>query len=141
MSYASQPGHSEERASARAPRSAWARRAPLWFLFVFLVGPAPGEVGSCGQADVQLDAPQYCLDIQAYECARIDARGEYPTSLFADLAACRDAAIGTCEDRSWPPACQPYPTRTEGQACIDQLARASNVRLPITAIPECDLCP
>lgn len=120
--------------------SRWVRRAPMLGLVLFLVGPAPGEVGACGQAEGKLDFEQYCLDLSAYECARMEARGEFP-GRYADLADCRQAAFGICDGGAWPTDCQPYPTKPEGQACIDQLARASNVRISITDIPECDVCP
>jgi len=118
-----------------------ARRAPLLLLVALLVGPAPGEVGSCGQASELLDAEQFCLDQLAYECARIDARGDYPTALYVDLEACRQAAPGICGGRTWIPECRPFPTKPEGQACIDELSRVSNIRVPISEIPECDMCP
>jgi hypothetical protein len=126
---------------SRTLHSVWARRAPLLLLVVLLVGPAPGEVGSCGQAEEQLDAQQFCLDKAAYLCARIDARGDFPTDIYPDLEACRQTALESCSSASWRPDCRPFPTKPEGQACIDELSRASNLRLPVSEIPECQLCP
>lgn len=119
----------------------WLRRsAPLLLLTILLLGPAPGEVGGCGQAEQTLDFETYCRQEKAYECARMDARGEFPGT-YADLEACRQAALTTCATSSWPSNCRPFPTVPEGQACIDQLARVSNLRIPKSEIPECDLCP
>lgn len=103
-----------------------------------LVGPAPGDVGSCGEAPRGVDATEYCRIREAWLCRRQQARGELTP---AQERTCIDNAVARCRSvAGWPPDCQPRPTQREAQACIDQLRRKDNLDTPVSEIPRCHLC-
>lgn len=120
------------------PRPASASGLLLVLAFV-LVGPAPGEVGSCGGDPLVAEAEAFCRDQEAWQCRRAEARGE----LDADaLTACFDAIPNFCAGAGWPPSCVPRPTNLQTDACLDALALEENVRVPIEELAACvDVCP
>jgi hypothetical protein len=112
---------------------------PLTLLALLLVGPAPGEVGGCGQDPIISEAEDFCRDQGAWECRRAEARGE-----LADdpLQACFDAIPNACVGAAWPPSCLPRPTRLQTDACLDALALEDNARVPLEELSACaEVCP
>lgn len=119
----------------RSPRSgAW-----LFLLALLLVGPAPGEVGSCGGDPLVADADDFCRDQEAWQCRRAEARGELEGDA---LTACFESIPNFCEGAGWPPSCVPRPTNLQTDACLDALALEENVRVPLEELAACrDVCP
>jgi len=117
------------------------RRSAVWLslLALLLVGPAPGEVGSCGGDPLVVEAEDFCRDQEAWECRRAEARGELDDG---QLAACFEAIPNACVGAGWPPSCVPRPTNLQTDACIDALSLEENVRVPIEELAACmDVCP
>lgn len=118
-----------------------ARTGLLLFALVFAVGPAPGEVGACGEVVGEADAVQFCIDVMTYNCVRCQGRGVIP-----DEPACQTARTQVCESAAWPvvPGTEPLefcqPTVIQTDACIDQLSRADNVLVPQSDIGACNVC-
>lgn len=112
-------------------------------LLVLSVGPAPGEVGGCGDADVIADAEDHCRLSRYWDCRRQEARME-----IENVQACVDDVEAMCAGAAWPASCEPFPLRRQSQACIDQLALIENVfhdpngdgNYEIREIAECNLC-
>ena len=106
----------------------------------FSLGPAPGEVGGCGESIGFADPVEHCINQGAVICQRQQARGE----IDADgLATCQAAVLDDCPGTTWPGACAP--TDREATACIDSLrfnvGRADSTPAEIEAnFPACDLC-
>lgn len=121
----------------------WLSRALVVVGFALIVGPAPGEVGGCGSGDVVADPQDYCVQSGSWDCRRQEFRGE-----IEDVQACVDELLIECAGRAWLPSCEPYPTNTEAQLCLDALARIDNVYVDadddgvyeVTDLPECRLC-
>ncbi|MEZ4323895.1 MAG: hypothetical protein R3B40_01690 [Polyangiales bacterium] len=108
-------------------------------LALLLMGPAPGEVGGCGQDPFIVEAETFCRDQSAWECRRAEARGEVSGD---ELAACFDAIPNACEGATWPPTCLPRPTSLQTDACLAALAREDNVNTPVEELAACvDVCP
>lgn len=110
-------------------------RYALFGLLVLCIGPAPGEVGGCGDSEIPADARDFCQQRDAWECRRAEARGE-----ITDVQACVDEIPAACSAFNWPFMCRPFPTNREAQACIDALALQSNVNTPLNEIGACQLC-
>ena len=114
-------------------------------LLTLVVGPAPGEVGGCGQGDVVADATDHCRQTRYWDCRRQEARMEITAD---EVQGCVDAVEGMCAGRTWLASCAPFPLRSQSQACIDALALPGNVYFDpngdesydINEIPECQLC-
>lgn len=119
-----------------------ARTGLLIFALVFAVGPAPGEVGGCGDVIEETDALQFCIDVMTYNCVRCQGRG-----VIADEPACQSARTTICESAAWPiiPGSEPVefcqPNIIQTDACIDQLSVVANVTVPQSEIEQCNVCP
>lgn len=107
----------------------------LFALLVLCIGPAPGEVGGCGDGEIPADAQDFCQQRDAWECRRAEARGE-----ITDVQACVDVIPQQCSAFNWPFDCRPFPTNREAQSCIDALALTSNIDTDRNEIAACRLC-
>ncbi len=113
-------------------------RLALIGLLILCVAPAPGSVEGCGSDNAPADAVDFCLQTEAWNCRRAEARGEIPGEMHSDVQSCVDALPDSCAGRSWSPdRCPLPPTSFEAQACIDELAKAANVDVEMEAIPAC----
>lgn len=111
-------------------------RLALVMLVLLCMGPAPGEVGGCGEANIAADAEDFCRHSGYWECERMRQRGD-----IDDAQECVDDVFVSCEEAQWPFTCGPnYPTHAEAQACIDELMFADNLDVELADIPECSLC-
>ncbi len=119
----------------RSTKRLWLRLAVVAVGMSFIVGPAPGEVGGCGETVSVADAESFCVERDAWQCRRREFRGE-----VTDVDACFAAIPSACEGAQWPFDCTPFPTVRATQACIDQLAIVENVTTSIGDIAECNLC-
>ena len=101
-----------------------------------LMGPAPGEIGGCGKSIPVADAEEHCINVNAWECRRLEARGQ----LTGTVQQCFDSVLGSCTGAQWPFTCSPFPTKMESDACVEQLSFVDNINLPLGQIAECNLC-
>ncbi|MCS6797594.1 MAG: hypothetical protein NZ898_03525 [Myxococcota bacterium] len=117
------------------PARRLATAAGLW---VLLVAPAPGAVGSCDAEDVAADPYDFCYEINGLKIQRDDAAGRITEAEARARLAMLDT---TCRAFAWPADCVPPPTRLEQRACADALSDVSRLHEPSDAIAECqDLC-
>ena len=130
---------------ATAGAGSWAAnphtlRVLLLLAAALALGPAPGEAGGCGSEVLTANPVQYCFDRYAYECERLDLRGDFPTAGFDSYEACIQYALDQCPNRiSWPLACEPKPSTYEVDACLWELSLVENVDTPIEEIAACDV--
>ncbi len=104
-----------------------------------LTGPAPGEVGGCGDPDPIANAADFCAAREQLECTRAYWRGELPAER---IPACEERArTGCAAVADWPPWCTPRPTYREARACLDDMRREDLLDLAPSEIPRCRLCP
>jgi hypothetical protein len=104
-----------------------------------LTGPAPGNVGGCGQQPPVADAVDFCNDRRWWECRREQFGGRLTDEEFA---ACIAPIEGQCAGAAWEGTCQP--TQEQADACILLLQRADRVQIPIDELlaeyGDCNLC-
>jgi len=105
--------------------------ALLWLL---LVGPAPGAVGSCGGDDLTGEAEliPYCQEREELICERKRRRGELTDE---GAQTCRHEVRELCEHRFFPNECRP--TERVAQACLNALRSLDTVKTKEKDIPEC----
>ncbi len=112
-------------------------RLALVALFV-LVGPTPGDIGSCNEAPDDLDATKFFDTKQQIDCQRCT---ECDIITATCLKVCMPLTGGT-----FPTGC--YPLVHDGEVCLDALLAAScgayksYVADQGATVPtECDFCP
>jgi hypothetical protein len=113
----------------------WLKRlATSLLLFLFIAGPTPGAVGSCGEEVSYAPLVPYCEEREQLVCWRRYLRGELPGGQKA-VDACRRNAIELCRYRAWSPDCRP--TTRQANACINALESYDTLELDESRIPEC----
>jgi hypothetical protein len=108
------------------------RRSVGWMALSFVVLLACNRHRPRG---VVADAEEFCRERDAWECARMNARGELPSLMYADVQACVDDVANQCAGFNWPPECSPSPKATD--ACIEELTKPENLNTPTEMIPAC----
>ncbi len=117
-------------------RIANARRLVVGALMLlFLAGPTPGAVGSCGAEEGFADLLSYCREKEELICWRRELRGEFGGDPQG-VVDCRRQARRECEERFWPPDCRP--TERQANACINALSSADTVETAESEIAECE---
>jgi hypothetical protein len=114
--------------------------AKLWLLALFvLMGPTVGDVGSCGQDVVELDAFKFFSEKAFIDCRQCRDCG------FASLSCVR-ACEGVLENVAFDPDC--FPLVHDGEVCLNALRAASCNDyanyvddLAPTVPTECNFCP
>jgi hypothetical protein len=113
-------------------------RLALVALFV-LLGPTPGDIGSCNEAPDDLDSNKFFENKQEVDCQRCTQCSIVTQTC---LKACTPPALGG----TFPVGC--YPLVHDGEVCLDALlaascsAVASYVADEGATIPtECNFCP
>jgi hypothetical protein len=103
------------------------------------MAPTAGNIGSCGQEAVQLDAEKFFEAKQAIDCARCS---DCPVFSKACTAACGEAPV----TGEFPDGC--VPLVHDGEVCLDALTSAScsdyesfMADQGATIPTECDFCP
>lgn len=112
----------------------------LGFLaLAFCAAPVPGDVGGCGQAAQDLDAPTFFWSKQTYECEHCQACG-------LETRACARACGQQLVQAEFPKGCAPLVH--DGEVCLRALDNGScddfSEYMSDTApsIPtECNFCP
>lgn len=113
------------------------RYAWLLPILVFIVGPVPGEVGSCGDDAQFADARAFCIDMERWICARQHFRGEL-TDAERDMCFFQAESMRCPEGTAWDPvSCNPPPTTSRTQTCLDALASQERITDPDRGFPEC----
>ncbi|MFT3771904.1 MAG: hypothetical protein QM820_41375 [Minicystis sp.] len=104
----------------------------------FLAAPTAGDIGSCNQTAVDLDAAKFFDAKQTVDCKRCDACG-------LTSGACQ-LACGPAQPAAFPKGC--YPVVHDGEVCLDALQAASCADYQsymadqgATIPTECDFCP
>lgn len=120
-------------------RGRWVLRAAAGVvLFLALGGPAPGNVGGCGNVPVA-DARQFCVEQGYWECRRDYIAGRTTQQEEAD---CHRELETRCAGRAWPPGCLPSVDQTE--VCFQLLRRMDLAQLTTEELyelyTECDIC-
>ncbi len=100
-------------ASSR-PRAGEIARLAIVALF-FLAAPTAGDIGSCGQTPVDLDATKFFQVKEAIDCAKCDACGILSR-------ACDRACDSTPSQATFPNGC--YPLVHDGEVCLNALDAA-----------------
>lgn len=104
-----------------------------------LTGPAPGNVGGCGQQPPIADAVQFCNDQRWWQCRRDNVFGRLTDEEFS---ACIAPIEAECAGAAWEAGCNP--TQDQADACIMLLMRADLGNLTneelLSTYGECNLC-
>lgn len=115
-------------------------RALLALLCLLLLAPTPGDVGSCGQAADDLDAPIFFASKSAIDCQRCRECGL--ASAACETACDPDAPLPD----AFPDGC--LPVVHDGEVCLRALLHADcseyreYVRDAAPRAPgECNFCP
>ena len=105
-------------------------------LALLAVGPAPGDIGGCGNHDQIADPIYHCERRVIIDCARRNALDP-----SFDVNGCIATEQMPCQRvNRW--ICEPPPTVRQSQACLDAFQDVDNIRTAYEAIPECiALCP
>jgi hypothetical protein len=126
------------RSSGGAPRPGEIARLALVAIF-FLAAPTAGDIGSCGQTAVDLDARKF---FQAKD--QIDCRQCFDCGF--DTEVCVRACDPEVSQASFPEGC--YPAVHDGEVCLNALAAAgckeylAYVADDGASVPtECNFCP
>lgn len=116
------------------------KRAILISTALLCLAPTVGDIGSCGQSAVELDATKFFRAKEAIDCAACRE-----CSLDSPLL-CAVACDGVTDAQSFPEGC--LPLVHDGEVCLNALRSAScedmatylDSRAP--TIPfECNFCP
>jgi hypothetical protein len=78
----------------------------------------------------------YCEEREQLICWRRYLRGELEGG-EREVNECRAAAISQCQNRYWPPDCQP--TERQTGACLNALSSYDTLDTPESDIPECSV--
>ena len=104
-----------------------------------LAAPTVGDIGSCGQPVVQLDAAKFFAEKRLLDCRACSRCG-------FDTDRCAEACGGALPASEFPVGC--FPLVHDGEVCLDALAAAScgDYRSYIddeqpTVPTECNFCP
>lgn len=124
--------------SSRVRFGLWALLAALTALFC--TAPVPGDIGGCGQAVQDLDAPTFFATKKAIDCRRCEQCGIRSQS-------CTQACDGSQPiQRAFPAYC--YPLVHDGEVCLRALSAAScsdyagYMDDAAPSVPtECNFCP
>ena len=105
-------------------------------LALLTVGPAPGDIGGCGDLDQIADPIYHCERRVIIDCARRNALDP-----SFDVNGCISTNQAPCQRvNRW--ICEPAPSVRQSQACLDAFQDVDNIRVPYESIPECmTLCP
>ncbi len=113
-------------------------RLSLLVLF-FAAAPTAGDIGSCNQAENDLDPGKFFATKQAIDCERC---GECQIATKACDRSCSPGLVL----RDFEPGC--VPLEHDGEVCVDALAAAScgdyesfMADSDATAPTECQFCP
>lgn len=103
-------------------------------LWLCVIAPTPGSVGSCNgdRLDRAADLRQYCEQREQLICVRRFLRKEI-TAAARD--SCRYRGIDACMQRSFAASCQP--TQRQANACLNALASFDTLNTADDAVPEC----
>jgi hypothetical protein len=111
----------------------------LSLLLAMCMAPTAGNIGSCGQEAVQLDAQKFFANKQFIDCNRCT---ECALFTAACTAACGEGAVAG----EFPEDC--IPLVHDGEVCLDALHTAScddyaafMAEAGATIPTECDFCP
>lgn len=122
----------------RRPSRADVLRLAIAVVF-FTAAPTAGDIGSCGQAENDLDPGKFFATKEAVDRARCDA-----CEITSD--ACSRARSPGLEISNFPPGC--VPIEHDGEVCLDALAAAGcsdyqhYMADEAATIPtECNFCP
>jgi hypothetical protein len=115
----------------RSARLPWS----LLFLWVFIVAPTPGAVGSCEDDD--LDEPvefsYYCRNREELHCVREFLRKNITER---ERDQCRWDAVDACRRRAFPSDC--HPSKRAAEACLRALRSLDTLDTKDDALEECD---
>jgi len=102
-------------------------------------GPAPGNVGGCGQEPPIADAAEFCNDKRWWQCRRDNVFGRLSDEEFT---ACITPIESECAGASWESGCTP--TQQQADACLTLLQRADLGNLTneelLSTYGDCNLC-
>jgi len=120
------------------PRASEILRLAVALVF-FAAAPTAGDIGSCGQAENDLDPGKFFLAKQMVDCQRCQ-------DCALDSKLCRLACLNTLTFSTFPPGC--VPLEHDGEVCVDALAAASCADYArymadegATIPTECNFCP
>lgn len=106
---------------------------------VSLTGPAPGNVGGCGQQPPLADAFTHCAEKRRWQCRRDHA---FMRISDQDFATCLEPIERECAGAQWDGGCTP--TQDQSDACLLLLQRADLGHLTteelLSTYDDCNLC-